>query len=74
MFSRVAIKLHFRICPMASDDDPVKRLWEEILILRKAIKNAEASLLVLSFRLQCLQSTNRTTRPRRGNSRKPRSN
>ena len=44
---------------MTSDDDSVRRLWEEIIVLRKAVKDAEAKLQNLSCRMQCLNGTAR---------------
>jgi hypothetical protein len=56
-----------------SDDESVKRLWEELLALRKIVKDAEANLSNLQRRIRIIRPTNRTARlrPRRG-PRKPR--
>jgi hypothetical protein len=55
-----------------SDDESVKRLWEELLALRKAVKDAEANLPNTPCRIRPANGT-AWLRPRRG-PRKPRSN
>jgi len=55
-----------------SDDESVRRLWEELLALRKLVKDAETNLPNPPCRIRPTNGTARL-RPGRG-PRKPRSN
>jgi len=56
-----------------SDDESVRRLWEELLALRKVVKDAEADLPNPPCRIRPTTNGTARLRPRRG-PRKPRSN